>query len=221
MPPRYLQRPEAKIDEVNPAGIALPYGMTGAGIVAGINDIYAYLHALNAASIEHGYNRLEDLMQPAGFSGLLSNLMVRTLAREFANATPGLAINQHGNGRPDLVPRALYPNDYVLHGAEGVEVKVSRASSGWQGHNAEIGWLMIVQADIDIETAPVYDRAPTTVARIMLAKLEEADWTFSGRSGASRRTPTASVNRVGRSKLEQGILYDRHGVWLPAPQPPL
>src|SRR5215471_18789968 len=101
--PKYLERPEAKTDDAAP-NVALPYGMTAEGVVKAINDAYAYLHALNKASIEHGYNRLEDLMQPAGFSGLLSNVFVRSIARQFATASPGLAINQLGGGRPDLVP---------------------------------------------------------------------------------------------------------------------
>lgn len=80
--------------------VELPYGMTAEGVVKAVNDMYAYLHALNKASIEHGYNRLEDLMQPAGFSGLLSNAFVRSIARQFGSTTPGLAVNQLGRGRP-------------------------------------------------------------------------------------------------------------------------
>lgn len=192
--------------------------MTAAGVVAAVSDVYSYLHALNASSVEYGYGRLEDIMQPAGFSGLMSNVFVRALAREFSNATPGLAMNQHGNGRPDLVPRAVYEDDYILHGTEGVEVKASRATSGWQGHNAEAGWLMIVQFDIDIVTTPVYDRAPTTITRVMLAHLDADDWNVSGRSETSRRTPTASINQSGKEKLWSGIVYGTPVV-APARQP--
>lgn len=215
--PRYLERPEAKIDEAV-ATTALPYGMTGEGVVKAINDMYAYLHALNKASVEHGYSRLEDLMQPAGFSGLMSNVFVRSIARQFGTAVPGLAVNQLGGGRPDLVPRAVYPNDSVLQGDQGVEVKVSRYDKGWQGHNAEAGWIMIIQVSIDNETEPVYDRAPTLVNRVMLAQLESSDWTFSGRSETSRRTPTASINFSGYQKLTQGMVYVRGGA--PALRPP-
>jgi hypothetical protein len=207
-PPRYLDRPQAEPAHADDS-VVLPYGMTATGVVAAVNDLYGYLHALNRASIDHGYHRLEDLMQPAGFSGLLSNLVVRSLAREFGNATPGLAANQYPNGRPDLVPRAHYPEDSVLRGDAGIEVKVSRARSGWQGHNPETGWLMIVQVSIDTGTQPVYDRAPTMVERVMIANLTEEDWTFSGRGPESRRTPTASINLRGREKLERGLVYER------------
>jgi hypothetical protein len=55
----------------------------------------------------------------------------------------------------------------------------------------------------------VYDRAPTTIDRVAVAELEETDWTFSGRTGTSRRTPTASINKVGRAKLDAGTIYRR------------
>lgn len=93
MAPRYFERGVASPDEAN-ARVAMPYGMTADGLVAAINDVYAYLHAVNVASVEHGYGRLEELMQPAGFSGLLSQPFMRALARAFENATPGLTLNQ-------------------------------------------------------------------------------------------------------------------------------
>ena len=209
MPP-YLDRPEARLEEAVDS-VELPYGITAVGIVNAINDMYAYLHALNNASVEHGYSRLDDMMQPAGFSGLLSNVFVRSLARAFGSSTPGLAINQWGRGRPDLVPRAVYPNDAVLRGDQGIEVKVSGYGSGWQGHNPETGWICIVQVAIDRIAEPVYERLPTIVDRVMIANLVESDWTFSGRSATSRRTPTASINGDGYRKLEQGGVYVRAG----------
>lgn len=206
--PRYLDRPEASASQIN-ASLGLPYGMTALGVLAAVNDIYAYLHALNAASIEHGYARLEDLMQPAGYSGLLSQLVVVSTAKQFANVNPGLAANQRAGGRPDLVPRAAYPDDAVLRGDEGVEVKVTRYRSSIQGHNPETGWIMVVQVEIDRSTEPVYDRAPTFVDRVMIGHLEEADWNYSGRREGSRRTPTASINAQGRAKLAAGTVYSR------------
>lgn len=177
--------------------------------MSAINDLYAYLHALNRASIEHGYDRLEDIMLPAGFSGLLSELFVRAVAKQHAHAVPGVTRNQRAGGRPDLVPRAHYPGDAIHRGDEGIEVKASGHATSWQGHNPETGWLMVVQIAIDRETAPVYDRAPTIVERLLIAKLVDADWTYSGRGEASRRTPTASINKQGREKLAAGAVYQR------------
>ena len=105
MPPAYLQRQSAQSDDIDPS-VAMPYGMHAEGIVAAINDVYAYLHAINVASVEHGYGRLEELMQKAGFSGLLSQSFMRAVADAFSSESPGLTLNQYPNGRPDLVPRA-------------------------------------------------------------------------------------------------------------------
>jgi hypothetical protein len=183
--------------------------MTAMGVLAAINDVYAYLHALNRASIDHGYDRLEDIMLPAGFSGLMSELTVRSMAKALATAKPGVARNMRPGGRPDLVPRAVYEGDAVHHGQEGVEVKVSRSQASWQGHNPETGWIMVIQITVDRMTEPVYDRNPTTVERVLIGQLSNEDWTYSGRSETSRRTPTASINRSGRDKLLTGLVYQR------------
>ena len=212
-PARYLGRTQVNKHDVNDS-VELPYGLTAEGIVGAINELHAYLHAINTASVEYGYGRLEDFMQPAGFSGLVSNMIVRAVVKAAESATPGLALNRHPNGRPDIVPRATYPDDSVKRGEEGIEVKASRYTSGWQGHNLESGWLLIVQFDIDTKTEPLYDRTPTNVSRVMIAHLDEWDWTFSGRRAGSRRTPTASINPHGLRKLETGAVYERKAVAL-------
>lgn len=208
--PRFLERPTAEIADAEPS-VPLPYGLTATAVVAAVNDLYAYLHAINRASVDHGYPRLEELMQRAAFSGLVSGLAVESMARETERegAAPGLRPNRRHNGRPDLVPRGVYPGDAVLRGDEGVEVKASRSTKGWQGHNLEAGYLMVVQFTPDVVTEPVYDRAPTVIERVLVAQLEEADWTFSGRSETSRRTITASVNSSGYAKLLAGTVYQR------------
>jgi hypothetical protein len=221
MSPRYIERPSADLADADPS-IVLPYGLTHTAVVRAVNDIYHYLHAINRASIDHGYERLDDFMQKAAFSGLLSDLAVRSMAHEteVEGASPGLRANLYHNGRPDLVPRGAYPGDAILHGDEGIEVKASRALSGWQGHNIEAGYLMVVQFKPDLETQPVYDREPTTITRVMVAYLEEEDWSFSGRSEGSRRTATASVKPSGYAKLVAGAVYVRgRAEGAPAPLP--
>ena len=207
MSSRYLDRPTASLEHAD-SRLDLPYGVTAPAIVGAVNDVYAYLHALNRGSVDRGYGRLEELIQPpANFSGLLSNVFVQAVAGRTGNAKPGLAVNRHHNGRPDLVPRARYDDDAVPRGAEGVEVKASRSSNSYQGHNVESGWLMVLRFAIDDSSEPVYERKPTTVVAVMLANLTETDWSFSGRASGSRRTPTASVIRTGLRKLRAGTVY--------------
>jgi hypothetical protein len=207
MAPRYLERPEALPSDL--ADVSLPYGLTPTAVLTALNDIYAYLHAINRSSIDYGYDRLEDLMRAADFSGFLSELTVKALAEAShrEGAAPGLRSNRYKNGRPDLIPHGLYANDAAQHGDEGVEVKASRYTGGWQGHNIERGHLLVVQFAIDVTTLPVYERHPTIIERIMVAHLDEADWSFSGRSETSRRTITASVTGSGAAKLRGNSPY--------------
>lgn len=78
-PARYLGRVEVSESDAH-HDVALPYGLTAAGLVGAMRELHAYLHAINTASVEYGYGRLEDFMQPAGFSSLVSNV-IRHVAR--------------------------------------------------------------------------------------------------------------------------------------------
>jgi hypothetical protein len=206
--PRYLERPTADLADAD-AAVTLPYALTSTAVVRALKDMYAYLHALNRASRDYGYDRLEDNMRAADFSGFFSELAVRAMAEatDAEAANPGLRANRWKNGRPDLIPRGVYPKDAAQHGDKGIEVKASRYTGGWQGHNIERGYLMVVQFAIDTVTLPIYDRSPTVVERVMVAHLEPADWGFSGRSATSRRTATASVLTSGVAKLRAASVY--------------
>ena len=48
---------------------------------------------------------------------------------------------------------------------------------------------------------------PFQFIKVVGAKLEVADWKFSGRSETSRRTPTAIVKRSGYEKMEANWIY--------------
>jgi hypothetical protein len=37
--PRYLERPQAKIEDADPK-VPMPYGMTAAGVLAAVNDLF-------------------------------------------------------------------------------------------------------------------------------------------------------------------------------------
>lgn len=200
--PRFTDRPT-----LHPRGFAhglsLPYGLRVAEIRAALEDIYDFLHNVNRFLTEKGWERLEETLMAATFSGMISELLVQSTSKQSA----ALITNQYHNGRPDLLPRRMYADDSVLQGDEGIEVKASRHKSGWQGHNVESGWIMIFQYTIDLDTEPVEEREPTKFARVLLAQLAEEDWSFSGRRGTSRRTPTASIRRSGKEKLLANPLY--------------
>ncbi|NCC88605.1 MAG: hypothetical protein EOM05_12220, partial [Clostridia bacterium] len=116
--------------------------------------------------------------------------------------------NKHHNGHPDLIPAGYYENDDVLHGSEGIEIKGSRYTRGWQGHNPEDVWLMVFVFDSN----RAKDTNPRKFAFVSVAgaKIEKSDWKFSGRSETSRRTITASVTPSGFAKMTANWLYQAH-----------
>lgn len=200
--PRYIDRATLHPKGFNDA-VGLPYGLRGAEVKAALDDIYDFLYNVNRFLIDRGWDRLEETLSAATFSGVMSELVVEGVSKR----SETIIKNQYHNGRPDLVPRGLYDLDGCLRGDDGIEVKASRWSNGWQGHNVEDGWIMICQYYIDRETTPIEHRAPTSVDRVLCAQLEESDWSFSGRKEGSRRTPTASIKRSGLMKLETNAIY--------------
>jgi len=204
--PKFIQR-----QQIDPAGIKhgveLPYDLQPEHVAAAMNDVLDYFHHINRVSVEKGYERLEELMLGNTYSGFLSELVVKAIPKY----TSGLARNPRIGGHPDLVPIGLYPGNAVLHGEEGIEVKVSLQAAGWQGHNPEQAWIMVFQISLDRETEPVESRQPLVFEKVMIARLDEAHWSFSGREGASRRTPTASILREGSNLLHLNPIYERPG----------
>ncbi len=154
--------------------VILPYGLRGSEIKAAIDDIYDFVHNINRFLVERGWDRLEETLSAATFSGVMSELVVEGVSKRSAT----IIKNQYHNGRPDLIPRGMYPEERCHRGGDGIEVKASRWSNGWQGHD-----------------------------RIMCAVLTEDDWSFSGRGATSRRTPTASIKRAGVANLEANAIY--------------
>lgn len=183
--------------------VALPYGLRPSETKAAVDDIYDFLYNVNRFLVERGWDRLEETLSAATFSGVMSELVVEGVSKR----SDTVVKNQYHNGRPDLIPRGMYADDACQRGADGIEVKASRWSNGWQGHNVEDGWIMICQYFIDRNTTPVENRSPSRFDRIMCAQLNEDDWSFSGRGAASRRTPTASIKRSGVAKLEANAIY--------------
>lgn len=125
--------------------------------------------------------------------------------KNIARASASLEANLKVGGYPDLLPKGHYSSNLVLKGDEGIEVKASIQKGEWQGHNPEDCWLMIFRYAVGKQT---YGKViPLTFVEILCAKLTKSDWSFSGRKGASRRTPTASVTTRGVEKLRQNFLY--------------
>lgn len=149
--------------------------------------------------------RLESLLMPANFSSVVSEFMSVAIPK-FCST---LVKNAYHNGHPDLIPAGLFPGNAVQYTHEGVEVKASHYPRGWQGHNAEESWLMVFVFDANRprDTDRGIEPKPFRFVKVLGARLERTDWTFSGRSETSRRTITASVAPSGYAKMEANWIY--------------
>lgn len=170
-----------------------------------VEDLYDLLHDINTRLVERGYPRLEELLDSAGFSGLISRAVCDGLAKHSRE----LDINKYPGGYPDLLPRGVYVQDRVQHGDRGgLEVKASRFAASWQSHSPRAGWFCVVQFTIDTDRdKPVRGRDPTTVAAIMVAELDEEDWSWAPAGEGKKRTGTASIVPSGRAKLRAGAVW--------------
>ena len=175
--PRYVNR-----------RVVLPYALKVKEIEQAVAETYRLFHGLNDFLENSGFRPLEELLLGNSLSGMISEFLVKNIAR----AAETLEAN------PDLLPQGHYASNLVLKGDEGIEIKSSIRRGGWQGHNPEDCWLMVFRYAIG---------EPLMFLEILCAKLDEADWSFSGRTGASRRTPTASITAAGVEKLRNNFLY--------------
>ena len=77
------------------------------------------------------------------------------------------------------------------------------------GHNPEDSWLMVFVFDSNRPSDAVQSIQPKPFRfiKVVGASLTKNDWSFSGRSGISRRTITASVTKSGYQKMMSKWIY--------------
>lgn len=207
MSARCLDLPVLEDKYFNP-NVKLPYELTTEEIKNGMMESYQVLHAINEILFSRSQRRLEDTILGNSLSGMISELLVKGIS----DTSKVLIRNERIGGNPDLLPKGHYVNNSVLHGVEGVEIKASIQRGGWQGHNPEEAWIMIFRYEVDTVTLPIENRGSSRFVQVLIAKLVKADWSFSGRNGESRRTPTASITATGMHKLRSNPIYQEPGV---------
>lgn len=188
----------------NPKAV-IPYGVTVDHVRSAMNEFIDFLTFINSQLNTKKLVRLESMLMPANFSSMVGEFMSAGIPKYCKT----IVKNQYHNGHPDMIPAGRYPRDSIQHCDQGIEIKGSRYVRGWQGHNAEDAWLMVFCFD---SSRPVDDGKgiapkPFRFLQVVGAKLEKADWTFSGRSETSRRTITASVNGTGYAKMMANWIY--------------
>lgn len=117
----------------------IPYGCSVEHVRAAMNDFLDFLGFINQQLHTKSIPRLESFLMPANFSSIVGEFMSASIPKHCST----LAKNRYHNGHPDLLPKGMYQGDSRLHASEGIEIKGSRYSSAWQGHNAEAAWLMV------------------------------------------------------------------------------
>ncbi len=186
--------------------VVLPYNLRVEEVEKAVVETYRLFHGINDFLESSGFRPLEELLLGNSLSGIISEFLVKNIAR----ASETLEANMKIGGHPDLLPKGHYSSNLVLKGDEGIEVKSSIQKGGWQGHNPEKCWLLVFRYAIGEQDNG--ESLPLTFVEILCAKLERSDWSFSGRKGASRRTPTASITASGVEKLRSNFLYRLPGV---------
>jgi hypothetical protein len=209
--PRYLE-----LAPTDPAGlreepdlpVPLPYNLTPRDILRTVEDVHGILHEVNSLLHGRGFERLEELLDSAGFSGFVSRTIVDRLAR----LSRTLVMNRQHNGFPDLLPRGVYPGDAIQHGTRGgLEVKASRYEASWQSHGPRGGWFLVTQFEIDQDLRKaVHDREPTRVRAAMIAELTRGDWSWQPAREGRIRSGTASMRQSGLAKLRRGAVWVDH-----------
>lgn len=194
--------------DFNPHAV-IPYGCTTEDLHQAMRSFTQFLQLVNQQLHASVMLRLESLLMPANFSGIVSEFMNVSIPKSCKT----LVKNGYHNGHPDLIPVGTYPGNAVQYAHEGIEIKASRYPSGWQGHNAEESWLMVFvfdsnrPSDVEKGIAP----RPFRFVKVVGAQLQREDWSFSGRSETSRRTITASVTPAGYAKMEANWIYRAPG----------
>lgn len=183
----------------------IPYGVKAEHIRQAMHEFIDFIEFINRQLHRKKIERLESFLMPANFSSIVGEFMAAAIPKHCKK----IIRNQYHNGHPDLIPTQHYPGNSILHGPEGIEIKGSRHTSGWQGHNAEECWLMVFVFDSNTsrDAGLGIEPKPFRFVKVVGAKLLKEDWQFSGRSATSRQTITASVKRSGYDRMEANWIY--------------
>ncbi|MDZ7687284.1 MAG: hypothetical protein U5J64_00935 [Halobacteriales archaeon] len=183
----------------------LPYGVTPEDFRESIEDTYQIYGDISEYLLDKGYGRIEFLIRA---NNALSDLIGNIATESLAEASDALVHNQQPDGWPDLLPADHYDDYKVMYGEEGIETKCSKSSGGWNAHNNEEGWFTIFRYERGDKEKSAEEMEPIRFVQVMVAHLEEEDWSHSGRSEESRRTITSAVQESGMDKLRSNPVYE-------------
>ncbi len=185
----------------NPA-VQLPYELRPQDFELAMQDVYDFFYDVNTHLTSKGLERLDDMLRPAIMSGLISDMLTASLAKHSRT----LIENQHHNGHPDLIVKGVYPNNAVMSGTDGVEIKTTRKSGGAvDTHGARNQCMAVFVYEVDEETEPAINRRPMTFTEVYVGQVVVDDFRRNARGELGTRT--ATLHREGILKLRGNWVY--------------
>lgn len=182
--------------------LPLPYSLRIDNFASAMQDVYDFFFDVNSLLLDRGLPRLDDMLRPAAMSGILSDMITASVAKQ----SRVLVENTFHNGHPDLVVQGRYQNNGVAAGEHGIEIKSTRKRGGQvDTHGGRNQWMCVFGYVVDTETEPAAMRRPMKFREVYLAEVEEGD--FRRNLRGDRGTPTSSLHRQGLAKLRRGWLY--------------
>ncbi|MBN2443547.1 MAG: hypothetical protein JXJ04_19460 [Spirochaetales bacterium] len=97
---------------------SLPYSVTISEVVNAVSETYRLLNGVNNFLSTNSFDKLEFLLLGNSLSGIISEFLVKNLAK----CSERLIVNERIGGHPDLLPIGIYKTNNVLKGEEGIEV---------------------------------------------------------------------------------------------------
>lgn len=180
----------------------LPFVLRLKDFEIAMQDVYDFFYDVNLGLIERGLQRLDDMLQPAIMSGILSDMLTTSLAKH----SRSLTVNLYHNGYSNLVVIGIYPDNKVKAGSDGVEIKATRNGGGAvDTHGARDQWIHVFVYGVDNLSEPAKDRAPMTVTEIYLGNVTKDDFRKNPRGELGART--ATLHKSGIEKLRKGWVY--------------
>lgn len=180
----------------------MPYDLRAEDFALAMQDLYDFFFDVNSLLDSKGLARLDDMLRPAGMSGLISDMLTASLAKHSRTLTE----NKYHNGHPDLIVKGRYPNNAIQAGADGVEIKTTRKPGGAvDTHGARDQWLCVFVYNVDKDSEPAVLRAPMHFSEVYVARVEVADFRRNERGELGTRT--ATLDRDGLDKMRQCWLY--------------
>lgn len=181
---------------------ALPFNLRWQDFDLAMRDVYDFLNDVNTGLIEKGLARMDDMLRPTILSGMLSDMLTASLAKH----SRSLVANAYFNGHPDLLVRGQYPDDKVLAGEHGVEIKTTRKSGGAvDTHGARNQWMCVFVYTLDNQTEPAVQRRPLAFTEVYLGQVTVDDFRRNARGELGTRT--ATLHAAGIARLRGNWIY--------------